>query len=237
MKYHLLVIAVVSVLLTSAGVAHAQQVVISTFLGENATKIVAEKVMMEAYRRIGITMVLRPLPGDRALRSANDGNVDGELFRKAGIEHLYPNLLRLPVPISVTDFVAITKDKRFLVDGWKSLLPYRVGYLRGIKLIEVNLVEGTISEAVKTYRQAFGKLESGRSDVVVTSRATGLMTLKELGLTGLVILEPTLVSIQSFHYLHVKNKHLVAPLTAALQQMEKEGIIRNIQEQAQAFQH
>jgi polar amino acid transport system substrate-binding protein len=54
--------------------------------------------------------------------------------------------------------------------------------------------------------------------------------MKVLGLTGIIVLEPPLRQGKMFHYLHVKNQHLVEPLTAALQEMEKEGVIQQIQQ-------
>ena len=222
---------VLAMLLTAIGATEAQQIVISTFEGETPHLASTQRIMDRAYEQLGITMVVKQFPGERAIQNANDGDVDGELYRKPGIEVLYPNLVGIPVNILSVDFVVFTKETQFPVKGWESLRPYRVGYMRGVKAVEANLAEVTWSEAVATYKQAFQKLVSGRSDVVIASRQRGLLALKTLGLSDITILEPPLITIKSFHYLHVKNRHLVEPLTAVLQQMDDDGALQKIHEQ------
>ena len=233
MKPCLTVILVLGMLLATVGIVHAQVKVFSTVEGSSMVPI-AEEVMIEAYKRMGMTIEVRPLPPERALQDANNGEVDGDLYRKRDIDKAYPNLIVVPVPIVSIDEMVFTKaDKKFSVDGWESLLPYTVGHRLGIKVIEGNLVEGTKSEAVRTLEQLFKKLEDGRNDVVIETRLSGLATINKLGLKDIVMLEPPLMSLPLFHCLHVKNKHLVEPLTAVLQQMEEEGIIEEIQKKAE----
>jgi len=188
-------------------------------------------VMTEAYKRIGLTMHIRRLPPLRSLITANGGEVGGELIRKDGISLTYPNLIKVPITIMIIDFAVFTKDKRFNVNGWKSLIPYSVGYRRGIPLIQNNFAKGTKTEAVTTLEQAFKKLDQGRNDVVVDTHLGGLMKLKQLAMKNIVVLGPPLIASPQFHYLHVKNKRLLEPLTVALQKMEKEGLIQQIQQQ------
>jgi polar amino acid transport system substrate-binding protein len=211
--------------------AYAQHIVISTLNAHDPATEIAEKIMTEAYKRIGLTMDIRYFPGERALETANSGDVDGELYRKNGIEQTFPNLIRIPFVISKNDFVVFTKSKSFKVKGWESLAPYSVGYQRGVKAIEMNLTKDTKAEAVTTLEQAFKKLDQGRSDVVIDARLSGLRLLKDMRLNGIGIVEPPLAQIENFHYLHVKNKHLVEPLTMSLQQMEKEGVLQKLQQQ------
>jgi polar amino acid transport system substrate-binding protein len=184
------------------------------------------RVITEAYKRIGITIDIRRFPSERAIRISNNGDADGEMMRQKGVERDYPNLLRVPVAIFTGEMVVVTKDKKFLVKGWKSLIPYKVGYVRGVKAIEKNLVQGTYAEAVTTGEQAYRKLNAGRTDVVIDSRSEARHVLKKLDMPNLFILEPPLVTVPFFHYLHVKNQHLLKPLTKVLQQMKKEGIMQ-----------
>ena len=232
MKPCLTVILVLGMLLATVGIVHAQVMVFSTV--EGSIRPIAEEVMIEAYKRMGMTIEVRTLPPERAIQEANNGEVDGDLYRKRDIDKAYPNLIVVPVPIVSIDEMVFTKaDKKFSVDGWESLLPYTVGHRLGIKVIEGNLVEGTKSEAVRTLEQLFKKLEDGRNDVVIETRLSGLATINKLGLKDIVMLEPPLMSLPLFHCLHVKNKDLVEPLTAVLQQMEEEGVIEEIQKKAE----
>lgn len=213
--------------------AHAKTIVVSTLAERSPVTEAAEKVMTEAYRRIGMTLEVRPFPGDRALQSANDGLVDGELYRGSDVAQTFTNLVRIPVVISTVDFVVFAKDKTLPVRAWKDLAPYTVGYKRGIKAIEANLPKSTKSEPVAATEQAFKKLDTDRNDAVVAVRLTGLLALNELGMKHITILDPPLLSLQLFHFLHVKNQGLADRLTAALQQMEKEGLIRSIQREVE----
>lgn len=219
-------IAVFLVLMGTSGAVSAQKLLISISEGVDAD--FQMKVITEAYWRIGITVEFRWFPSERAIFMANSGVVDGEFLRKTGIKRNYPNLIRIPVALKTDDVVVVTKDKKFKVEGWKSLLPYRVGYVRGLKMVENNLADGTQTEAVGTMEQAYGKLAAGRTDVVIDGREQAYRHFRTLGLNDLVVLEPPLLTIQLFHYLHVKNRHLVQPLTASLQQMEREGLIQPV---------
>ena len=207
------------------GIVSAQHLVLAA--SEGVDFDLPLKVLTEAYGRIGITIELRRFPAERAIRMANEGKVDGEILRLEGAEQKYPNLIRIPVPIKTDEIVVVTKSMEFAVDGWSSLMPYTVGYIRGIKVIEMNLVEGTHAEAVNSGEQAYKKLEAGRTDVVVDALSQAQLQIKTLGMHDLIVLAPPLQTLPFFHYVHVKNQHIVKPLTEALQQMEDEGLIQH----------
>ncbi len=231
MKKFLTVVLALGISLAVISTSYAQTIVLSTIEG-SATPI-AEKVMIEAYKRIGKTIEIKKFPAERSLQVANSGEVDGDLYRKKDINRTYPNLIVVPVPIVSVDIMVFAKGKKLAVKGWKSLLPYKVGYRIGIKVIENNLVKGTKAEAEPTLDQLFKKLEGGRHDVAVETKLSGLETISKLGLKDIIMLEPPLIKSPLFHCLNVKNKNLVGPLTAALKQMEKEGIIQDIQKRAE----
>lgn len=238
MKHLLLRLLILVTVLTTGGVVHAQQLVFSTFEGHRIGTETILQVMTEAYGRIGITIEIRRYPGERALHYANEGKVDGELFRKKeGIVEAFPNLVKVPVCIHRGAFVGFARDDTFSLHGWSSLRSRSVGYKRGVKAVEMNLVPGTHAEPVASMEQAFRKLSLGRTDIVIDVRPDGLATIKKLGLKGLRVLEPPLLTVESFHYLHVKNSDLVAPLAEALKQMAGEGLIRRIQLQVEQSYH
>lgn len=224
---------VAAIALLALPAAQANGIVVSTLAETSPVTEAAEKVMTEAYRRLGMTLQVKPLPGDRALQSANDGLVDGELYRGGDVALTFTNLVKIPVVISTVDFVVFAKDKTLPVRAWKDLAPYTVGYKRGIKAIESNLPKATKAEPVAATEQAFKKLETGRNDAVVAVRLTGLLALNELGMKQITVLDPPLLSLKLFHFLHVKNQALADRLTVTLQQMEKEGVIKNIQKEVE----
>lgn len=207
----------------------AQQVMrISTLLETDPATTIAEQVLAEAYKRLGITLQVQKYPGERSLVSANDGSTDGELYRKVGMERDYPNLIIVPVPLQTYEIVIFTRGTTFVVNGWESLRPFTVGFVRGIKIVEQNTL-GMRTEAVPTMQQAFQKMVMGRTDVVVGNRTSGLAAVKALKLDDVRIMAPPLASFPVYHYLHKKHEALVPRLTAVLTQMQKEKVIERIQ--------
>jgi polar amino acid transport system substrate-binding protein len=219
----LLLLAVLMLPLPSA----AQQLRIATFQENDPVTVIARRVMLEAYRRLGIAVEIRYLPGERAIRTVNSGDMDAELFRVAGVDGAFPNLLRIPVPIYVAEMVVFTRDASLKVEGWKSLQPYSIGYVLGVKVIEANTT-GMRVEPVNTMDQAFAKLAIGRTDVVIEDRLSGLFVLKANKLEGVHVLAPPLAKVPLYHYLNKKHASLLPRLVDVLRKMEKEGTIRAI---------
>jgi len=201
---------------------------ISTLLEQDPATSIAEQVVTEAYRRLGLRVHVQRLPGERSLRSANNGDTDGELYRKLGMEREYPHLVIVPVALLTYEIVIFTLGTSFPVHGWDSLRPFTIGFVKSIKIVEQNTL-GMRVEVAATLRQAFLKMLAGRSDVVVANKASGLAVLKELNQTDIKMLSPPLATFPVFHYLNRKHAALVPRLTAVLQQMQKDRTIENIQ--------
>jgi polar amino acid transport system substrate-binding protein len=213
-----------------AAAADAREIHISTLdgVGIDPATSIAEQVMREAYRRIDRVLVLHKLPGERTLLEANQGRMDGELYRKLGMEREYPNLVILPVPLLTYEIVIFTRGTDFNVSGWESLRPYTIGYVRGIKIIRENTT-GMKTEPVPTMEQAFQKLTMGRTDLVVGNRSSGLAAIETLRLDDVRVLAPALASFPVYHYVHKKHAPLVPALLAALQAMKADKTIERIQ--------
>lgn len=200
----------------------------STLLETDPATDIAEQVLREAYHRLGMGLEVVRLPAERALLSANDGVVDGELYRKVGIERDYPNLMIVPVPLLTYEIVIFTLGTSFVVSGWESLRPFTIGFIRGIKIVEQN-TQGMRIEPVGTMMQALQKMTMGRTDVVVGNRASGLAVARSLKLADIRVLQPPLATFPVFHYVHKKHEALIPKLSAVLLQMQKEKAIERIQ--------
>ena len=111
---------------------------VSTLVGDDPAAVIAELVLREAYRRLGRTLVVHQLPGERSLVYANEGKMDGELYRKLGLDRDYPNLIIVPVPLLTFELVIFTRGTSFVVNGWDSLRPYTMGFVRGNKIAQEN---------------------------------------------------------------------------------------------------
>jgi polar amino acid transport system substrate-binding protein len=98
-----------------------------------------EEVAREAFRRAGYGLRVLALPHERALQNANAGIEDGDLYRAAGFEKDYPNLVQVPQPLLEQDFVAMSRRPDIEVRGWPDLARYSVGYVTGNKILERQL--------------------------------------------------------------------------------------------------
>ena len=205
-----------------------REVNISTLVGNDPATAVAEQIVREAYRRLGIAMTLHQLPGERTLLQANDGKMDGELYRKLGMEREYPNLVIIPVPLQTYEIVIFSRGTSFVVTGWESLRPYTLGFVRGIKIVQEN-THGMKVEAVATLPQAFEKLMMGRTDLVLCNRLSGMAVVRAMNVEGISVLEPALASFPVYHYLNRKHQALVPELTRVLKQMQEDRTIERIQ--------
>lgn len=193
-------------------------------------RLMGMRVLKEAYAKCDVALEFKDLPAERALVSANNGVTDGEFIRVADLEREYPNLIMIPVPVAYEDIVIYTKNVEFAVEGWHSLSPYRIGFIRGFKLAEIN-TKGMNVESVGTIKRAFLKLDAGRNDVVVDLRSAQCV-LKDLNLSTIKALEPPLMRMVQYHYLHKRHKALAYKLEAIMTYMKQEGELKAIQERA-----
>ena len=203
---------------------------VSTLVGEDPATDIAELVLREAYGRLGYKLEVHRLPGERTLIYANEGRMDGELYRKLGMDRTYTNLVIVPVPLMTYEIVVFTHGTIFVVNGWDSLRPFTIGHVRGIKIVQENTA-GMKTEPVPTMAQAFQKMMVGRTDIVVGNRQSGMSVIKSLKLDEVHVLSPPLAAFPVYHYLHRKHETLATQLAAVLRQMRSEKIIESIQQQ------
>jgi len=182
-----------------------------------------EALAVEVFNRVGYDVALLKLPFERALINANAGVEDGDVFRAAGFERDYPNLLRVPEPVLDLDFVAYALRPEVQVRDWGDLARYNVGYVNGWKIFERNVKAARDVTTVRELEQLMPLLTRGRADVVLVDRWQGLWLAREAGLT-LRALEPPLARVDMFIYLHRKHETLVAPVAAALAEVKRNGL-------------
>lgn len=216
----------------SLGTIHAKTLILSATEGERPTQKAAEIVISEIYEQLGITVVIRYYPGERALTLSNKGKTDGEVVRIAGISKIYPNLIQIPVATGSSEASVFSKNFDFPVRGWESLQPYRVGILRGSKFAEMN-TEGMDRTIGINANSLFRMLYLDRVDVVVAVRLNGLVTLKRMNLHNTIRdLKPPIIKGDYFHYLHKKHEALVSEVTELMERMKEDGSLQELIERA-----
>jgi len=199
---------------------------------ESKNSDISERVLREAYQTLGITIVVEHYPGKRALALSNNGKVDGELFRIAGIENSYPNLIKVPTPINVLEGVTLSLQVLPDIDDWAILSAYVVGTQRGIKFVENGLenVPNLRNLVVNRNEQLLDALLAKRIDVAVLARLNAISLLVRNPSVNAHIGHTPLVVHPLHHYLHKSQQDKVTKLDQALLLMKKEGRILEIRE-------
>ncbi len=185
---------------------------------------IGESVLIEAYKRLNISISAHYVPAKRALHISNSGEVDGELHRVDGISAIWQDLIQVPVAINCIKATAFSIDHQFDVNGWESLKPYSVGIRRGVIFSRVG-ARGLDVTAVNKNQQLFSMLAAGRTDVIVVSLLNGLKALDGGSYKDVMVLTPFIELYPLYHYLHVRHKELIPELTTVLQDMRAEGVI------------
>lgn len=184
-------------------------------------------IVGEAFRRLGYELRLVKLPPERGLINANAGIEDGDLTRIAGIEKLYPNLVRVPEKLMDWEFTAFSKDVS-IPSNWPQLRQRSVGHIKGWKIYEQNFAGAGRVSTADDPDQLFRLLDLNRIEVALYERWIGLAFLRQQGLKGIRPLAPVLATREMFIYLHRRHASLAPKLADSLRAMKREGIYQRV---------
>ena len=195
-------------------------------------QIVGAEILKLGYERLGIPIEIVEMPGKRALQESSRGRIDGEVHRIFRVGDDYPTLIRVPTPINYIEPTAFAKKLKLTVSGCNDLKAHRVGIVRGVKHAE-DCTRGMENvQIVNSSKLLMQILHRDRVDIVITARINGLHQLKKLNLKGIHALSPSLSREPVYHYLHKKHASLLPDITRVLQEMEAEGRIKELRQQA-----
>jgi len=188
-------------------------------------------VYEELGKRAGLNFVIQPLSGERALVNANDGIDDGDVCRIAGLDKVYPNLVRVPELLMSAQIKVFSRDANFVVTGADSLKPYDVAILTGWKIVERTVVGTHSLVNLETFEQLFDMLDKGRVDLAVAEEMMSKQVIKDMGLHSIKVLDPALLQVDWYLYLNKKHAALAPRLAEAIQQMRQDGTLQKLQAQ------
>ena len=189
-------------------------------------------VLTECFKKMGIALEIIPMPSKRSLKNANNGTEDGNFLRTAGITQAYPNLIKVPEPVSVNRIMVFSKNTNMKVSGCKSLLKYHVVYVNGWRNCERELKNPKAKTVVKNEELLFTLLEKERAEVGIFGQSTGMEILKKLGYSDIQALEPPIVVSDLFLYVHKKHEGLIPEIVKILKKMKTDGTYKNLVTQA-----
>jgi polar amino acid transport system substrate-binding protein len=192
-----------------------------------------DRIVKEALARLGITMKTVRLPAERALIDANHGILDGEISRVAGLENIYPNLVRIPEKLMDLEFTLFSRHVVHLElePRWQALTPYSTAIINGWKILENNMPAGAEVTKVKSPMQLFNLLNLDRVDLIIYERWGGMALIKEMNVSNIRRLTPPLVVKGMYMYLNKKHQALVPRLNDALRQIKQDGTYQRIYKQ------
>jgi len=176
-----------------------------------------------AFQHAEIELSLIRLPAERALLNANAGIEDGDLSRIKGMEHHYPNLMRVPEKIFDMHFVGFTRRHGLKGGLWRHLDSSSVAYIRGWKIFESNTVHVPIAMAVAGKDQLMSLLDKDRVDVVLYAKWLGLALIKNHRLANVHVIDPPFAVKPMYIYLHKKHRSLVPAIAESLRELKVNG--------------
>ena len=185
---------------------------------------ISQRVLTEAYRRIGIDVRVQRFPGDSALQRANSGAVDGDLQRIDFIEVEAPNLVQVPVPIAYLEVGVFSHDPMYRVRSWLDLRDRRVGVVKGILAVQRAMGDVRVRE-VDSYGELYRAMARGEVDAIVV----GTQYLAAVPLlakdTKPLYLSGVLDTYMLYHHLHRRHAALVTEIEPVLKSMLMDGTI------------
>jgi polar amino acid transport system substrate-binding protein len=196
-----------------------------TFTNINAPGLVAcERVLREAYAKLGHSITVEHLPAQRSLYWAETGRLDGDLCRALP----YANLIRVPTPILHWKLTAFS-TRKLEINSWSDLKPFTVGYERGMTIIAQHS-ELTLQPA-NSIESAILQASKGRVDLLLNDDLTGRYNIRRMGIDNLIANETPLAPGPVFHLLNSKHQMLAEQLNSVLLEMAATDRIGQIRDE------
>jgi len=184
-------------------------------------------ILTKAYAAIGIELEIVGLPSKRALNYSNNGLLDGEVLRVKNIEHKYPNLVCIPIPLYQITASAYTINGNKSFNHFDELLQSPIAIHSGVfweeELVKhhqhyVSRVSGT--------KKKFKLLSLGRVDYILSSQQRAHEVISEYFSTEKIIeVTPPIATINLYHYLNRNHQDLVPKIQAQLQKMTNNKLL------------
>lgn len=191
----------------------------------------------ELFHRLGFSNVIIDIvPAERGLINLNNGIDDAILTRVAGLEKIYPNIVRITEVANTREYTAFAR-KGIHIITWNDLEKYDVAHINGWKIFEKNVKKYRSLIKVRGPEQLFSLLENKRVDVVLYGLDAGRYMLKKHGIKGVVAVEPPLANKKKYFYLHKRHAALIPEANRILRQIKQEGKYDELKRKAMATYH
>lgn len=215
------------VLFLAAPVAAEQRVMVFSSLDSKVAEA-AMHILQVAYGKLDIEIDRKVLPLTRAHLDAEMGVVDGEVLRMKDEGPPPHGLIRIDVPLFVSQVVAYTCGETNEITDWHSLENYHIGIRKGIEFLEKNTAQFPRVTKQMTPGQLFDLLDAGRIDVVIANPLEGAKYLAMNKNTCIFAATPVLIEFPLYHYLNTKHRDIAPAIELILKDMAESGQINQI---------
>lgn len=167
----------------------------------------------------GFELQLIPQPSARALNSAAEGAVDGDLYRTEEAVRNYSTLVPIQVPIATYDYYAWLDPASDCPAHANELVNLRPITIQGSSIYD-SIIEKSINgySQVKSPEAALYSLMAGRGDYIVASEAGVALYGQRTGISLIRCLPNPLFSMTTFTFMHIKHRNKLERLEAGLRQ-------------------
>lgn len=205
------------------GPAQARRLTIGMpFLTSGAKFPKVEAFFREAYRRVGAEVDFVTLPSLLELDFADSGRTDGSMLRTELVASRHKNLVRVPCPLLLVDFVACTEREDVKIDRPADLTGYRIGISRGNLTTRLICQDAGVEPVLlNTLTSGVRMMEEGRLDAILEERNTMEMVMAQAGWS--LHCSAPLHQGYLYHWLNKRNADLAGPLAEAFKAMIAEG--------------
>lgn len=186
---------------------------------------IEERVLGEAFQRIGARVQFVKLPLLRSLEMAASGQIDGDIGRITAVAQRHPSLVMVPTAICQVDVAIYGKGADFARSTREDIRRMKTGIVRGVFVLN-KYSEGMQVTEAQNFDALTQMLDNRRIEAAMVAHIDTEVLLRGGGAPTLVRW-PYLWASEPLHcLLHQSQAALVPRLDEALKKMAQEGRIR-----------
>lgn len=190
--------------------------------------VTSAAILRSAYAELQQPLELVDLPIRRAMDMMLKGQLDGNFFRVAELAQQQPGLFRVEPAINIAQVRVYAKNAQFKPENWSQLSGLRVGYQRGVLIIERNLPADIRRVEATTISDLFQLLSRDVADVVLVVEPDQSPPSPIALAAHLERQAAVLESVALYHYLLERHREFGQRLGKVLMRMQGSGQMQEI---------
>lgn len=194
----------------------------TSYRGASSEVFTAESIARSALAQLQRPLKVSQLPAMRALQQANAGYVDGDLWRLAGTEQQFDNLIAVREPLCYADIYFYTLLDRTQSNYWHSMILPKIILLPETQSLLPQLPETLIKQQpiqAASISQALRALLRGDGNMILLPE--GLIEVIEQEQKGalpwVLKLHPSVAKLPAHLLLHKRHRDISEPLSLHIQ--------------------